>query len=400
MLPHPIAFGVAAIVSDDGTALGDFTPFLNQQVEGADHVAKIENFLTQCERWRLAYMGVSVHFDGPALSNQGSLTVSQAPFTPRQYYTGIQNTIEAVVHQLAVARVCTTDALPADLAQSSEFPNYDKAISMPNAYVGEIKEGAYIPLKLTKTCQQWMSRSDLQLWSNADEMYENGGFALPIAAHTLSFPFTGLPGFAVNPAAGASSGLDGATSPLCNDIVAHICGRNISTASALVFTFRVGFEVQVEPGTTLSPYQKLSPPYDPVALKAYFLVARQLKDAYPVSYNDLGKLWDVISGGLEFAAPILSILHPGLGGLASAVKSGGNAIRDMTRKKDGKGSITSAATLAARRTQVDKAVEAQFAKLAGKRAIPKKKPDYASFMRSLAPSKPTAAKRKRLVNAR
>jgi hypothetical protein len=367
MLPHPVAFGVACPVSDDGSTVGDFTPFLNQQLTGADHDAKIASFLGQVERWRLAYMGVSIHFDGPALSNQGSIVVDQTSYAPREYHASVPTGHPAAPYA-AITRIRANDAMNVDLVKSAEFPNYDRAASMPNSYVGEIKDGAYIPLKLTKTCQQWQSRETNEVWvANPPGILTDLAVDLPTAEdpQRCSFPFAGLTGLGVWSGSPLMRGT--VTSSLCNDIVAHVCGRNISPASSLVFTFRVGFEVQVEPGTLLSPYQRVSPQYDPVAMKAYFMVARTLKDAYPVSYNDLGKLWNVISGGLEFAAPVLSVIHPGLGTVARAIKSGGDAIAGIARRKsDGRGAVTSAVDIQQVQRRTEDALKKQFDQLSAR----------------------------------
>jgi hypothetical protein len=45
--------------------------------------------------------------------------------------------------------------------------------------------------------------------------------------------------------------------------------------------------------------------HDQVALDTYFAIARELKDAYPADYNDLGKIWDAISAASKKALPFL-----------------------------------------------------------------------------------------------
>lgn len=49
------------------------------------------------------------------------------------------------------------------------------------------------------------------------------------------------------------------------------------------------------PGTTLASFQRTSPVYDAMALAAYFSISRELKDAYPAEYNDLGKILGTIA---------------------------------------------------------------------------------------------------------
>jgi len=67
----------------------------------------------------------------------------------------------------------------------------------------------------------------------------------------------------------------------------------------------------------------MSPLYDPVALAAYHRINRELKDAYPVDFNDLGKLWDVIKSAAKVVLPVIGSLGP-VGAAVSTV--GGSAI--------------------------------------------------------------------------
>jgi hypothetical protein len=42
-----------------------------------------------------------------------------------------------------------------------------------------------------------------------------------------------------------------------------------------------------------------------MALDAYYAISRELKDAYPADYNDLGKIWDVIKKAAVNTLPLL-----------------------------------------------------------------------------------------------
>jgi len=368
MLPHPVNFGFAVPVGTDNTTVGDFSPFLNQQLEGATHKDKMASFIGTVERFRLAYYGVSIHFDGPALSNQGSVVVNQTACAPLQVFCSSKNGDDVT---LARSAVCAPDSTnPAVFG--SDFPNYDKSASMPNSYTGPVKDGLYIPLKLTKTCQQWRSRSDLVHWIPPT----NGGPGyrfIPETATEIDYPHPGLPSLAIS----EGIAIDGeVTSPFLSDVVAHVCGRNISPQAALIFTFRVGIEAQVEPGTLLSPYQRVSPSYDSQALKAYFLVSRELKDAYPVDFNDLGKLWSVISAGLKAAAPALGAVHPLVGSLMTGISGVGDLIASRrTGARSAKLETASAAAKQRVRAEVAKGL-AEPANLAapGKRGARRRAP--------------------------
>jgi len=107
----------------------------------------------------------------------------------------------------------------------------------------------------------------------------------------------------------------------------------------LVFNWRVGFEIQANPSSSLSPYLHLSPAYDPVAIADYFRISRELKDAYPADYNDLGKLWDVIKRVASFALPVISGMGPigaMIGTAGGGLISGVDAIRGAVAARKAK----------------------------------------------------------------
>jgi hypothetical protein len=137
----------------------------------------------------------------------------------------------------------------------------------------------------------------------------------------------------------------GLTSPMLNSQWGHICARNLALTTSYTFFVRAGIEMQVSPSSTLSPQLKLSPPHDPMALDVYYRISRELKDAYPVEFNDKGKMWGVISN--TFRSTILPLLSQIPGPLAQGgtkiVKGAvtlGDAIavrRQEKRKKAGAG---------------------------------------------------------------
>jgi hypothetical protein len=105
---------------------------------------------------------------------------------------------------------------------------------------------------------------------------------------------------------------------MLNGTFAHICARNLDVTTSFTFYIRMGIEMQVCPGSVLSPQMKLSPPHDQMALDAYFAIARELKDGYPADFNDLGKIWEVISRAGKAVLPFIGATGP-LGASVSAV---------------------------------------------------------------------------------
>lgn len=302
--PNPVNFGFAVQVNDDGTLHG-FAPMPNSQLAGATLVAKANEWKSISDRWRLAYFGVTVHCDAPALSNQGTLVVCQKPYEPRERTISAKNVDNVYV---TFPPLVFPDGNYPTGPVGADFPSYTATVGYPNSFMGPAKDGCYIPLKLTRTFQDWHSDADMVSWAASTNALGGDNQALSIAntSYLMSYPHPNLPGAYFNTAG---------TALACNpfprngsDIVADLCGRNLSATTGFVIEVRAGFEVQALPGTTLSPMLKTPVGYDLKAIEAYALVSRELKDAYPADYNDLGKLWDVIKRVAGYLAPMLSMV--------------------------------------------------------------------------------------------
>lgn len=312
LLPHPLFFaywdGIKAY--DPATAVTGEGQFVNSQIAPVGTLVPdlVHAWRSLAKRWRLCYMSVTVLQDGPDLANQGTLAVCQSTFEPRLLYNSFNwNGIMQAMPPLAY------------WDQASEGPNFERSQAMPNAMIGRSKEGAYIPLKLTDTCQDWHSESDFIIPCNAGASGSgawSGIVALP-ETYTPAFPFP-----MVVPCYGnaATSQVKGQAIPgLMNGNVAHLSARNLSDQTSFTFQFRIGIEIQLDPSSTLTPQLKLSPPYDPKALDMYFAIARELKDGYPADYNLTGKLWTAIRDALQIVAPAVLSVIPGGGALIPAV---------------------------------------------------------------------------------
>jgi hypothetical protein len=308
LLPHPIQFMVADVY-DNVVPLGTYFELPNTQLAGANHADRYVGFRTLFQRWRLAYMSVTCHQDGPDLANQGTICVSQPPVSPV--------CVNAPATDAFVQAAC-----PMTVGYDIEDkPNYATSQSMPNAYLSRSRDGAYVPLKLTETCQDWVSEADSVYSTTLNHAVGNNfeDWNIPSANPSQCWPFIGLiPRYTVG-----TTPYGRLTSPCLSGNFAHISGRNLSNQTSFTFYVRCGIEAQVSPSSGLAPQLKLSPPYDPRALATYFAIARELKDAYPASYNYLGRMWDTIS---PIAKSIFSSL--GTGGVLGGIGRVGNAVVD------------------------------------------------------------------------
>lgn len=309
---------------DSVQPLGVESNFLNAQIAGADHATKYMNYREMVQRWRLAYMSVTCYQDGPDLANQGSLVVAQVPTEPIVYNFSAPD----FTHAGGIMAFPKLEQFTAE-----DRPSFTVSQGMPNAYFSRSREGAYVPLKLTETCQAWTSDASRVCTSPVTIHHganDNAVRDLPVNGNLPGFPHTTLPAArfdSVNQLAFCN-----VTSPMLNGTWANISARNLAVTTSFTFFVRCGIEMQVQPQSSLAPQLQLSPPYDSVALDAYFVIARELKDAYPSDYNDLGKIWDAISAAAKTAMPILSKI-PGIGPAAEGAVAVGDWIRATSSGK-------------------------------------------------------------------
>lgn len=307
-LPSPVIFG--AIRTRDSTGAYLWSTLVNPQigVAGDPWYTRQALFADSVERFRLAYAGITGHLDAAAISNQGSLSVAQYAQIP----------VDLTVDTNAAGG--NNYARP--VQAWNELPKtWDQLISMPNAYVATAKDGVYAPYKLGRTCQKWKSSRDLIqfLPYGSASVLTTGVVAMPIPAAAPSmtslnggFPF-GLPGAYVGGTAAQFVVQKRADVNVC-----HIAGRNLHYQSAMTFVIRTGFETQVSPASQLTPFAKISPRHDELAIDGYFAVAREFKDAYPEEYNS----WEEILGVIGNAVgDVLSTVVPGGGTIVRAAKA-------------------------------------------------------------------------------
>lgn len=355
LLPHPIQFMSHIVVDSTGKTE---TGTLNVQLSGADAVTKYANFRREAKRWRLAYMSVTIHQDGPDLANQGTIVVSQIPVRPRMFNASwIEN-------QTAIG--LTTMVVGPHMAMFDDLdrPSYEASQAMPNAYFNQSKHGAYLPLKLTQTCQEWKSNADSMCivgYNTANDPDQSGnafqnGYAYLTGPDGDAWPFIIDPATVTYQASSPfpTNAVTQLTSPLCNDVWGHISARNLAPTTSLSMFIRVGYELQVSPTSLLSPHQKLSPQHDPKALASYFAIARELKDAYPEDYNGLGKIIGTIGDIAKFISPALGLV-PGVGGLLKkAAYEGGEYASAWGKKREASDRIVSDGDMQKTASQGDK----------------------------------------------
>lgn len=310
----------------DGTH--PFTQDVPNTVWGANVNDATLAFTDAVEAWRVAYAGVTVNLDAPVMTNQGNVVAAQYVPMPVDLGPCTYGTHPTVNHVVKY--------------QVADAPVYEMVMQMPSAYTGLAKDGVYMPLKLDSNHQKWWTASDGMVFDASGAAWTldvNGNSWIP---PTLT---AGTCGVGLYPAtnelwweaAGAPDGWEGGVHLLpCSQQVGCIAFKNLHQDSALRITYRLGVECCVQPGTPLTPSQHISPEYDREAIESYYAIARRLNDAYPASYNDMGKLWEVIKQIATFIGPAVRVLPYGepVTQLASAV---GKAIDKSVKARKKKG---------------------------------------------------------------
>jgi len=356
-LPHPIGFGAAVINSNTQSNVA--AEFLNTQVDGTTHAAKVAAWVNDFKAWRLTYYSVTMICDAPMIANQGTIVCCNAPVR--------------LVKHVAESNVSITDI---DLGQgiptvytmkSSDMPDFNDAQTMPNAYMGKSVDGIYCPMPLTPSSQKWMSYGDYMYMGSdlnnvqGGSVYLDEGILIPWCisgprrkgmpkemkyAPKISqfeekkssdkdspikynhgaggtYPFLSLMPIMCDDDENSywyGGFIGDLTVKMCNGTWVNIAAQGLAPTTSYTVVVRAGFECQVAPGTMYTPQQRISPLFDPLALESYAIIRSSLKDAYPASYNDLGKLWTLIKEAANVVAPILmGIPNPIAKGIGVAI---------------------------------------------------------------------------------
>jgi hypothetical protein len=319
----PSCFGCCNVRDTDNTdSAVRLFPNLNLAAGGTTVEDAWTTLLNNAERWRCAYYGVTVQLDAPALANQGTFVAAQYCVKP-MFWGNMQH-----AHQNGQSyqyrKLVRYDA--------NDTAEYDTCMQMPGAFTGPAKGGCYMPLKLDSNHAEWHDQNDLVFdasrWGAAAEYIEE-----PITNLTTNGLYPGL----VSPYWTSGTWTLGGDLHLlpCTSGVGCVCFRGVSKDATIRLTFRVGFELCVQPGSLLAPNLHATPAYDRTAIDTYFAIAREMKDAYPAEYNDFGKLWDVIKSIASRVAPVVKALPFGehIVNVGRAVGAVGDAIARRKVKK-------------------------------------------------------------------
>lgn len=323
LLPDPVAFGyvwTANAVSAQASATNLFNtqvaPLTGAVPAGfAPYDLLMQSLIRMgVVKWRLAYASVSLYQDGPDLANQGTLAAAQTYLDYR--YISVCNP-QAPAPQTAVW--AAPDCM---VFSQTAIPSFTQLQAMPNAYFGQSKFGCYLPLHLDYL-DKWRGLHDLSLVAapTPDTVFPgcysiattsgNGGAGV--------WPFPGAYSAAIRTGTAPLGCVAGSMiSKPCNKKIGVIAGVNLSPQTSFSMFVRQGWELMVTPDSSFTSLQHIAPRLDNMALENYHRIVRELKDAYPVEFNDLGKLWDVIKGAARTILPVLTQMPGPVGAIAGA----------------------------------------------------------------------------------
>lgn len=269
-----------------------------------------KDFSDKVSEYRITSQSVTAELIAPALSDQGTITACQ-------YNTAHS---DGTLQLLDGGSSPYYQILSRDWVAVQQPLGPGQAILGTNAYTSKAREGVYMPLKLAKL--KWYSAGDLVVpfersASQMAEDYSSHGSNTPIV-----FPY-----YCDRTACTKWSNLD---------YVPRWCGYNfglvvfdgLAAGTTVRFRFRQVVEITARPSTPYAPLLENALPPDSTALKMYAEISARMADAYPASYNDLGKLKDFIMkvgrAVQPYVEPALSVISkiPGpLGMIGTGVKA-------------------------------------------------------------------------------
>jgi len=357
LTPDPICFG-----SNTSDITGDyvgsliapvrFAPglankwFLNPQIIGQgnspelSYVAKAQSWYNSVRHYRLGYYGATIQLDAPAVANQGTIVATQYPvvtqtFTMAKYDLGgsLESTSKKREDNIA-APVCQA-CRSIQMVPYFRAPTFTSIQNLPDVFTGKAVDGTYVPFKLSEEDLRFRNADDASLVHSDYDASTAENVLLTAAAVNLRAADVDV---MLAPVQGVVIPLDntalpsaGIMMPRCTENIGHVCMRGLSPSATVYVYVRCGFEIIVPPGSTYSPYVHQPLVHDPLALDAYFGIARQLKDAYPASYNDLGTMLETIG---SIAERVLPMIVPGISPMLSMVKGAYRGFKTIAGKSD------------------------------------------------------------------
>jgi hypothetical protein len=284
-------------------------------------------------RYRVWAMAVEVTNTTAAIYKQGTLTVGRSPSRYRLSENVCVNNQGAgtfVIDNASTGGASTQTkcwtAIPKNEYHVTDLPpaTVAKALVL-GANQWDAAEGCYSVMNFDQTVNK------IEATRPGYSMHTSNVSASNITTNDPSLAGTGLVNALSEPNSAVAA--SGYITPVPPGLV-HISPRDVTCiylsglSQQSTFNVEVTFYVEIAPTpedtqfSTLAPLAQPSPPYDPVAMLAYQLIARNLPPGVLAKYNASGEFWDMI---VKLASQILPRIATAAGASPAAAAIAGQA---------------------------------------------------------------------------
>jgi len=262
---------------------------------------RTKNAQSRAAAQRHQFSSVTIHQIAAAVSDQGQVYAAQFPPMLRENGMWVADGFQNEVGDSFVGRSFTT-VLPSNESQMSAMA--------PGYYMGESREGVYLPLKLAGPtqpfgCAQWCGPTEngaAQWYASTPTNTIQPGAMLQVAPFTngldVPWPYRYMysssvsAGFTTPTVLAMDTGFDNTCIGVA--IFRGLSGSNTGFGTSLQLKTCNGLELVATPEAADRVYAEHPAPYEPRALEAYYALCLELPDAFPASFNSLGSILDAI----------------------------------------------------------------------------------------------------------
>lgn len=263
------------------------------QISAAIPVNDFGTFMASVEAFRLTFASVTMHLDANATTDQGTIVACQ------------QITKPFLMFQSQGAGIACPPVAGWNYSvpfTTQDVPGYDQIMAMPRAYQANLRDGAYMPLRLSQTSQHWFSLREgcSNVWMNQTTNPASQQWKLPLTVGH-DWPYWSYDHAYIN----GGNVLAPMYCPMLSETVGHLVLANVHPSSNVVIKVRTGLELKVQTQSPYLPYSRPSADIDATAIEAYYRIVRQLEDCYPASYNANGDILKFVAKAVRTVAPFL-----------------------------------------------------------------------------------------------
>lgn len=281
----------------------------------------VNNYLEWVEDYRVTAQSLTLDYIAPMVADQGTITAAQMECKPVTESTAASTwNGSSSTPPYTLASYSRT----ADTWFYEPMPDPQTLLMGTSAYTAKLREGVYQPLKLNKF--KFVNARDRFVPLSANR----SAVGMQVREGILGVPGAVAPMFPYQISFTPISTDAPLVKPSCHTVgIIHLSGMGVSATNivSLRVRFRQCIEMHVTPGSLWAPMTEAPYPPDRLAYDMVTEIFGRMKDGYPASYNDLGKLKDTIGklGNelIQYVDPVLDVLGmvPGVGSVASGLKT-------------------------------------------------------------------------------